>query len=326
VPVVRITALTVKPSKKLILILMNWDIYTKGFVSFLRLEKTLSENSVMAYKRDIEKLRQYLLITNKTDIPPENIDLKNLQEFIWWLSDMGMGATSQTRIISGIRAFYKYLLLEDIIDIDPSQLLDLPKTSRKLPDTLSVAEIERIIETIDLSKKEGERNRAIIEMLYGCGLRVSELTDLKISNLYFDTDFIRVTGKGKKERLVPIGDMAKRRLQIYLEFVRPQRKAQKADEDIVFLNNRGGKLSRVMIFYIVKQLCENAGIKKTISPHTFRHSFATHLIEGGADLRAVQDLLGHASITTTEIYTHLDRSYLRETLEKYHPLGRNFKP
>jgi integrase/recombinase XerD len=300
---------------------MNWDIYTKGFVSFLRLEKTLSENSVMAYRRDIEKLRQYMQIKNTKEIAPEHINLKDLQEFIWWLSDIGMGATSQTRIISGIRAFYKYLLLEDIVDDDPSQLLELPKTSRKLPDTLSVDEIERIIKAIDLSKQEGERNRAIIEMLYGCGLRVSELTELKISNLYFDTDFIRVTGKGKKERLVPIGAMAKRQLKNYLEFVRSQRKAAKADEDIVFLNNRGGKLSRVMIFYIVKQLCENAGIKKTISPHTFRHSFATHLIEGGADLRAVQDLLGHASITTTEIYTHLDRSYLRATLEKYHPLG-----
>lgn len=304
---------------------MNWDIYTKGFVSFLRLEKTLSENSVMAYRRDIDKLRQYLRLKNNHDISPENITLKDLQAFIWWLSDIGMGATSQTRIISGIRAFYKYLLLEDIIDDDPSQLLELPKTSRKLPDTLSIDEIERIIAAIDLSKPGGERNKAIIEMLYGCGLRVSELTDLKISNLHLDTDFIRVTGKGKKERLVPVGAMARKQLQHYLQYVRSHQKPVKADEDTVFLNNRGGRLSRVMVFYIVKQLCENAGINKTISPHTFRHSFATHLVEGGADLRAVQDLLGHASITTTEIYTHLDRSYLRETLEKYHPLGNKSK-
>jgi len=304
---------------------MNWEIYIRGFTSFLRLEKTLSKHSIEAYKHDIEKLRQFLEIKGKVALLPEQLQLKDLQEFIWWLSDVGMSATSQARIISGIRAFYKYLLIEDILDDDPAQLLELPKITRKLPDTLSADEIEQIIAATDLSKPEGERNKAIIEMLYGCGLRVSELTNLKISNLHFDTDFIKVTGKGNKERLIPLGGLARKQLQMYLQHVRVHQKILKGNEDIVFLNNRGGKLSRVMVFYIVKRLCEAAGITKTISPHTFRHSFATHLIEGGADLRVVQDLLGHESITTTEIYTHLDRSFLRETLERCHPLGSNYQ-
>jgi integrase/recombinase XerD len=304
---------------------MNWEIYTKGFIAFLKLEKTLSKNSVDAYRRDIDKLRQYFIIVNKTELVPEKVRLTDLQEFIWWLSDVGMSANSQARIISGIRAFYKYLLMEDMIDNDPSQLLELPKTSRKLPDTLNIEEIEQIIAAVDLSKPKGERNKAIIEMLYGCGLRVSELTNLQLSNLHLDAGFIKVTGKGNKERIVPVGSKAQKQLLSYINHVRIHQKISKGNEDIVFLNNRGSNLSRVMVFYIVKQLCESAGIKKSISPHTFRHSFATHLIEGGADLRAVQDLLGHESITTTEIYTHLDRSFLRETLEKYHPLGKHYR-
>lgn len=302
---------------------MNWEIHIKGFKSFLQLEKSLSENSVQAYVRDIEKLWQFLEMKAGKIPNPEKVTYKNLRDFIGWINELGMSATSQARIVSGIRAFYKYLLLEDLINIDPTQLLEVPKTARKLPDTLSNAEIEKMIAAIDLSKPEGERNRAIIETLYGCGLRVSELINLHISNLHFDLGFVKISGKGNKERWVPVGDQAMKQMGNYMNYSRVHLDIKKGHEDFVFLNRNGRKLSRVMIFIIVKDLAEKAGLRKTISPHTFRHSFATHLVEGGADLRAVQDMLGHESITTTEIYTHLDRKFLRETIERYHPLGKH---
>jgi len=298
---------------------MNWEIYIKGFRAFLQLEKSLSANSVEAYQRDITKLSQFLSLKHHASISPEKLDLTILREFLDYLNQLGISATSQARIISGIRAFYKYLLMEDLIDKDPTELLDSPKTGRHLPDTLDLKDIENMIAAIDLSKPEGARNLAIIETLYGCGLRVSELTNLKISNLNFDIEFIKVTGKGNKERWVPVGGQAIKQVENYLQYIRPHIEIKKGNEDFVFLNRRGAKLTRVMVFYIIKELAAKAGINKSISPHTLRHSFATHLVEGGADLRAVQEMLGHESITTTEIYTHLDRRILRETIEKYHP-------
>jgi integrase/recombinase XerD len=295
-----------------------WDAYKKGFSSFLKLERSLSANSVMAYERDLELLIAYLQENKKTKTP-STIQLKDLQGFIKYIAQLGLSERSQARIISGIRAFYKYCLLEDIVKKDPTVLLEAPKLKRTLPDTLSFTEIEKIIGAIDLSKPGGERNKAILETMYSCGLRVSEIVSLKISQLYLDVGFIRVVGKGNKERLVPIGKTAAKHINIYRQRIRTQMKPQKGSEDILFLNKRGKGLSRVMIFYIIRDLAVEAGIKKNVSPHTFRHSFATHLIEGGADLRAVQDMLGHESITTTEIYTHLDRSFLRKTLEQYHP-------
>jgi len=300
---------------------MNWEIHIKGFKLYLQHERSLSDNSVEAYVRDIEKLWQFLDMSASKILPPEKVNYHNLNNFIAYINQLGMSATSQARIISGIRAFYKYLLLEDLIDSDPTQLLDLPKTGRKLPDTLSIEDIEKMIAAVDLSKPEGERNRAIIETLYGCGLRVSELTNLHISTMHFDIGFLKITGKGNKERWVPVGQKAIRQINTYIEYQRTHLDIKKGNEDFVFLNKNGKKLTRVMIFYIVKNLAEKAGIVKNISPHTLRHSFATHLVEGGADLRAVQDMLGHESITTTEIYTHLDRKYLKEVVEKYHPLG-----
>jgi integrase/recombinase XerD len=299
---------------------MNWEIYLKGFKAFLQLEKSLSPNSVEAYLRDVTKLKEYLEIKGQ-NLSPEQIDLKLLETFVRWIAEIGFSATSQARIISGIRAFYKYLLIEDIQNKNPAELLEAPRTARILPDTLNQGDVIKLIEANDLSKPEGERNKAIIETLYGCGLRVSELVNLRISNLHFDIGFIKILGKGSKERWVPVGEMAMTQINTYLNFVRNQQEVKKGNEDIVFLNRRGSKLSRVMIFNVVKQLAKTAGIQKTISPHTLRHSFATHLVEGGADLRAVQEMLGHESITTTEIYTHLDRRFLRETIEKYHPWG-----
>lgn len=298
-----------------------WDSYKKGFKSFLQIEKSLAENSVEGYLGDIEKLTQYLLAENKSNLTPTQITLDDLQHFLAWIYELGIGARSQARIISGLRAFYKYLLLENITDKNPAELLEQPKLGRKLPDTLSVNEIIKIINAIDLSSPQGERNKAIIETLYSCGLRVSELVDLKISNLYFTDEFIRVIGKGDKERLVPISSSAMKQINTYLTQIRNHQDIAKGYEDFVFLNRRGKSLTRVMIFTIIKQLVEACGIKKIISPHTFRHSFATHLVEAGADLRAVQEMLGHSSITTTEIYMHLDRSYLREEILKYHPRG-----
>lgn len=295
-----------------------WEPYKKGFKAYLQLEKSLSDNSVQAYLRDIELLTQHLQ-EKKSMKTPSDITLKDLQQFIKWITELGMLASSQARIISGLRAFYKFCLLEHISMTDPTTLLEAPKLKRSLPDTLSFEEIETMIQQIDLSKPEGGRNKAILETMYSCGLRVSEVVGLRISQLYLDVGFIRVTGKGDKERLVPIGSSAIKYINIYKNTIRVHLDIKKGNEDILFLNKRGGKLSRVMIFYIIKDLASKAGIKKTVSPHTFRHSFATHLIEGGADLRAVQEMLGHASITTTEIYTHLDREFLRKTLEQFHP-------
>jgi integrase/recombinase XerD len=295
-----------------------WEAYKKGYKAYLRLEKSLSDHSVEAYLHDVTKLTQYLQVVNQ-EKNPAALTLKDLQAFVKWIGELGMGATTQARIISGIRSFYKYLLTEQLVTIDPSTLLEAPKTRRKLPDTLSFEEIEQLIGAIDLSSPEGTRNKAILETMYSCGLRVSELVGLKISCLYLDIGFIRVIGKGDKERLVPIGSDAIKCIKIYKDTVRSHQNVSEKYQDILFLNRRGNALSRVMIFYIIKSLALTAGITKVISPHTFRHSFATHLVEGGADLRAVQEMLGHESITTTEIYTHLNRDFLRDTLQQFHP-------
>ncbi|OQY94443.1 MAG: site-specific tyrosine recombinase XerD [Sphingobacteriales bacterium UTBCD1] len=295
-----------------------WESYKKGFKAYLQLEKSLSENSVGAYLRDIDKLTSFLQETGSLKKPDE-IALKDLQQFVKWAARLGMTPSSQARMISGIRAFYKYCLMENISQKDPTVLLEAPKLKRILPDVLSFDEIENIIAQINLSKPEGGRNKAILETMYSCGLRVSEVVNLKISQLYLDVGFIRVIGKGDKERLVPVGSSAVKYINIYKNDIRVHINVKAGNEDILFLNNRGTKMSRVMIFLIIKDLARKAGIKKIISPHTFRHSFATHLIEGGADLRAVQEMLGHESITTTEIYTHLNRDFLRKTLEQFHP-------
>ncbi|HZY38604.1 MAG TPA: site-specific tyrosine recombinase XerD [Mucilaginibacter sp.] len=297
---------------------MDWQSAIKGFRAYLKLERSLSENSIEAYSRDIEKLYQFSDI-QIIKLKPETITLNNLRDFIGWVVELGMIPSSQARILSGVKSFYKYLLMEDMIKSDPSELLESPKITRKLPDTLSYHDINKMIDAIDLSKPEGGRNKAILEVLYGCGLRVSELTELKLSNLYLDIEFIKVTGKGSKERLVPIGGSAVKALNIWIENIRVHIPIKKGEEDMVFLNRRGSRLSRVYIFLMIKDLAVLTGITKTISPHTFRHSFATHLVEGGADLRAVQEMLGHESITTTEIYTHLDREYLKGTIIQYHP-------
>ncbi|MHB8206914.1 site-specific tyrosine recombinase XerD [Mucilaginibacter sp.] len=297
---------------------MDWRSAIKGFQAYLKLEKSLSPNSIEAYSRDIEKLYQFSDAQN-IQLKPENITLTDLRNFINWVNELGMIPSSQARILSGIKAFYKYMLMEDIIKDDPSELLESPKIQRKLPDTLSYEDINKLIAAIDLSRPDGARNKAILEVLYGCGLRVSELTELKLSNLYLDIEFIKVTGKGSKERLVPIGGEAVKALKIWIEQVRVHTAIKKGEEDMVFLNQRGSRLSRIYIFTLIKQLAEIIGLKKSISPHTFRHSFATHLVEGGADLRAVQEMLGHESITTTEIYTHLDREFLKGTIIQFHP-------
>ncbi len=295
-----------------------WEAYKKGYKAYLRLEKSLSEHSVEAYLRDVEKLTQFLLATGQPKAPGD-IELKELQQFVKWVNELGMTATSQARIISGIRSFYKYCLLEQLVTKDPSVLLEAPRTRRTLPDTLSFEEIETLIAQIDQSTPDGGRNKAILETMYSCGLRVSELIGLKLSCLYLDVGFVRVIGKGDKERLVPIGSDAIKYIKLYKDLIRSHQDIRNGYEDILFLNKRGTGLSRVMIFYIIKSLAAKARITKNISPHTFRHSFATHLVEGGADLRAVQEMLGHESITTTEIYTHLDRDYLRDTLHQFHP-------
>ena len=298
-----------------------WDAQKKGYKAWLRLEKSLSENSVEAYLHDVQRLTDFLEITEDKK-SPDQIILKDLEKFTKWINELGMTNASQARMVSGLRSFFKFCLIEEIITTDPAALLEAPKSVRKLPDTLSFEEIESIIAAIDLSKPEGERNRAIIETLYSCGLRVSELVNLKISNMHADVGYIRVTGKGDKERLIPIGSDAIKYIGIYKENIRNQIAIKIGEEDFLFLNRRGKRLSRVMIFLILKELALKAGITKNISPHTFRHSFATHLVEGGADLRAVQEMLGHESITTTEIYTHLDREFLRTTLHQFHPAFR----
>jgi len=295
-----------------------WEVYKKGFKAWLQLEKSLSENSVEAYGHDIEKLTQFLSLKDIGKRPGE-LKLNDLEDFLQWINGLGMTASSQSRMVSGLRSFYKFCLQEQISSVDPTSLLETPKLAKKLPDFLSVNEIEKIIEAVDVSTPEGTRNKAIIETLYSCGLRVSELVNLKLSCLYFEAGYVRVTGKGDKERLVPIGSAAIKYLDLYRTNIRLHLPVIPGNEDVVFLNRRGRKLSRVMIFMIIKDLAKKAGISKNISPHTFRHSFATHLVEGGADLRAVQEMLGHESIITTEIYTHLDKEYLRETLQQFHP-------
>ena len=295
-----------------------WEPYKKGFKAWLQLEKSLAGNSVEAYLRDIDKLTNYLQATQKL-VTPKELELKDLEKFVQWVSELGMTVTSQSRIISGLRSFYAYCYMEQIVTVNPTALLETPKQKRLLPDTLSFDEIESIIAQIDLSKPEGGRNKAILETLYSCGLRVSELVNLRISCLHMDIGFVRVIGKGDKERLVPIGSDAIKYINIYRKDIRVHINIKPGQEDFLFLNRWGSKLTRVMIFIMLKALAKKAGIVKTISPHTFRHSFATHLVEGGADLRAVQEMLGHESITTTEIYTHLDREYLRTTLHQFHP-------
>jgi integrase/recombinase XerD len=300
--------------------LSDWSSYIYGYKAFLRLEKSLSVNSVEAYVHDVTKFAQFLDYSG-LNLPPEKIELHHFKEFLKWINELGMTARTQARVISGIKGFYKYLLLENVITVDPTEMLESPKIGRKLPSILSIEEIDLLIENIDLSKPEGARNKAILETLYGCGLRVSELINIRISNLSFNEGFIRITGKGNKERLVPVGSVAQKYIQIYVDNIRSGQPVRKGFEDFLFLNRRGSRLTRVMIFTIIKKIALKAGLNKSISPHTFRHSFATHLVEGGADLRAVQEMLGHESITTTEIYTHLDREYLRSTILQYHPRG-----
>jgi integrase/recombinase XerD len=297
---------------------MNTQSYLKGFKDYLKLERSLSKHSIEAYLNDVDKLVQYYLSIDQS-LNLNQIQLSDLRAFITWLNEIGMQSNTQARVISGIKAFFTYLMQEEIIEDDPTALLEAPKLTRKLPDTLNINEINTLIDAIDASRPEGMRNKAIIEMLYGCGLRVTELVELRISNIYAETEFIKVIGKGNKERLVPIGSVALKYLDIYVNQIRVHLDIKRGQEDFIFLNRSGSKLSRISVFNLIKDLAAKTGIHKSISPHTLRHSFATHLIEGGADLRAVQEMLGHASITTTEIYTHLDRDYLKSVITQYHP-------
>lgn len=298
----------------------TWNRYIKDFVSYMKIEKGLAENSIFAYQKDVEKLFQYATSIQKN---AESISYEDLKNFIATLYDIGLSARSQARIISGVKQFYGFLLLENVIQDDPSELLEQPKIGLKLPEVLTIEEIDALIAAVDLTKQEGHRNRAILETLYSCGMRVSELINLRFSDLYFDEGFVRVIGKGNKERLVPVSPQVQKEIQIYNDHIRRHQEIKKGNENIVFLNRRGAQLTRVMIFTIIKQLADSIDLKKNISPHTFRHSFATHLIEGGANLRAIQEMLGHESITTTEIYTHLDQRFLRDAILSYHP--RNAK-
>lgn len=300
---------------------MNWSDHIAAFKIYLKLEKSLSDNSVSAYVSDVQKLVKFNEQNNNFS-GPEDVTDAYLQLFINYLNELGLSPVSQARIISGLKSFFSYLVLDEIIDKDPSELLESPKSGRKLPEVLSLNEIEMLLDAIDLSKPEGQRNKAIIETLYGCGLRVSELINLKISNLFPGEEYIRVTGKGNKERLIPIGKRALKEINFYVKQYRNHLDIAKNAENILFLNRHGKKLTRVMIFTIIKNLAVKINLQKNISPHTFRHSFATHLIDGGADLRAVQEMLGHESIITTEIYTHLDREYLRDAILRYHPRGK----
>jgi integrase/recombinase XerD len=298
--------------------LRMWESQIRQFENYLKLERSLSGNSIQAYVRDVEKLKQFVEMTHR-GTSPFQVASKHLQGFMQFVNELGMSAYSQARILSGVKAFYKYLLFEELIENDPTALIEGPRIGRKLPDVLNYEEIIALLEAIDLSKPEGGRNRAMLEVLYSSGLRVSELVELKLANVYFDLGFLRVVGKGNKERLVPMGKDAMRYLKLYLDEIRVHVPVQRGFESYVFLNRRGKKLTRVMIFTIIKNLAQTTGLKKNISPHTFRHSFATHLVEGGADLRAVQEMLGHESITTTEIYTHLDRDYLTQVIREFHP-------
>lgn len=296
--------------------MLHWERYIKDFVSFLKIEKGLAENSIFAYQNDVRKLQVF---SEARNLDVKAIEYAHLQEFIAVLFDLGLHARSQARIISGIKQFFVFLMVEDEINDDPSELLELPKVGRKLPEVLTIEEIDALIQAIDRTKAESQRNRAILETLYSCGLRVSELVSLRFSDLYFEEGFIRVIGKGNKERLVPVSKSVEKEINRYKADVRDHQTVQPGNENIVFLNRRGAKLTRVMIFTIIRQLAAAIGLKKTISPHTFRHSFATHLIEGGANLRAIQDMLGHESITTTEIYTHLDQRFIRDAIIRFHP-------
>ncbi|NRB50492.1 MAG: site-specific tyrosine recombinase XerD [Saprospiraceae bacterium] len=297
----------------------NWGPYINGFKSYLQLERSLSENTIDAYLRDVKKLVEFLTLS-EIHTSPEDLDVDQLSSFLHSLNDLGLGARSQARLLSAIKTFYKYLLMEDLIQVDPTSLLEGPRLPRKIPEVLSYDEIQRMIAAIDLSEPHGVRNRAMLETLYACGLRVSELIDLRISNLYLDIGFIKVLGKGNKERIVPIGEAAVKHIGFYIDGIRRgMMNIHPEHSNFLFLNRRGKQLSRVMVFMVVKECAKLAGIDKNVSPHTFRHSFATHLIEGGADLKAVQDMLGHESILTTEIYTHLDTDYLRETILSFHP-------
>jgi len=297
---------------------MNWVESKKGYETFLRLEKSLSQNSVGAYVNDINKLISFVEEFHP-GITPETIKLVQLRNFVEWMNGNGVSPRTQARTISGVKSFYKFLLIEEVVENDPTMLLESPKIGRKLPDVLTDEEINQLINSIDLSKREGLRNKAILETLYSCGLRVSELINLRLSNLHFEQEFIKIAGKGEKERLVPISKRAMEYIKLYLNGYRRRLRVEKSSENILFLNRRGKKLSRVMIFTIIKDLAEKINLQKSISPHTFRHSFASALVQGGADLRAVQEMLGHESILTTEIYTHLDKEFLKDTVNKYHP-------
>ena len=300
----------------------DWKPYIKGFEAYLLLERSLSRHTAEAYLSDLSKLQQFLGIRGYS-LSPAGIETPILEEFLLWLNKLGLAARSQARLISALKTFYKYLILENLAEADPTELIDAPRLARKIPEVLSYEEIQRILSAIDLSHPQGPRNRAMLETLYACGLRVSELIQLRLSNLYLDAAFVKVVGKGDKERIVPIGDEAIKHIRLYAATGRrSQMNIKKGQEDILFLSRRGGALTRVMAFNIVKEAVAAAGIVKNVSPHTFRHSFATHLIEGGADLKAVQDMLGHESIITTEIYTHLDTDFLRQTILMYHPRNR----
>ncbi|OCB70765.1 site-specific tyrosine recombinase XerD [Flavobacterium piscis] len=296
---------------------MNWNRYIKDYQSYLRIERGLSKNTIENYGFDIERLCLFLE-TNQIEVSPLKINEETIQQFIYAVAKE-VNPRSQARIISGLKSFFNYLVFEDYRNDNPLELIETPKTGRKLPDTLSVQEIDALIAAIDLSSNEGERNRAMLETLYGCGLRVSELVSLKISDLFFDEGFIKITGKGNKERFVPIGKLTQKYIQIYQKEVRVNLTIKKGHEDTLFLNRRGNQLTRAMIFTIIKDLAVKINLHKSISPHTLRHSFATHLLENGADLRSIQLMLGHESITTTEIYVHLDRSFLKEVMHSYHP-------
>ena len=298
-----------------------WHSYINGFKAYLQLEKSLAGNSIEAYVRDVEKLCQYLSI-KEIEKQPNELTIYIFRDFLKFINELGINNTSQARIISGLKAFYHYLLMEDIITINPIELLESPRVTRKIPDTLDVTEIDLMLATLDLSKDEATRNHAIIETMFSCGLRVSEVINLKITDIYEKDEFIRVVGKGNKERLVPISERAIKEINIYVNSIRNKLKIEKDCNNIIFLNRRGKKLSRVYIFLVIKEMALKAGIKKNISPHTLRHSFATSLVEAGADLRSVQQMLGHESITTTEIYTHISKDYLHEVITNFHPRGK----
>lgn len=300
----------------------HWKSYINGFKAYLQLERSLSENTVENYLRDVVKLERYFAEVLDKEVAIVKVTYEDIQGFLKWLNDMEFAPRSQARIISGLKTFFEYLLMENVIQKNPTELLEAPKLGRKLPDTLSYEEIEQIISGIDRSTPEGERNVAILEVLYGSGLRVSELINISLQDIYWEEGFLRVIGKGNKQRIVPISSDAIKHMKIYINEVRVHQNPQSGNEHILFLNRRGKQLTRVMIFTIVKRAVEQVGIRKNISPHTFRHSFATHLVENGADLRAVQEMLGHVSITTTEVYTHLDRKYLKQVIDQYHPIGR----